>query len=308
MLRLGLDVGGTKIEAAVLTEQGEIAWRERFPTPKNSYAEFFSSVVGIVRHAQARVAGPMSVGMGIPGTVDPSSGRVKNANIQILNDRPFAEDITDALKQPVAVSNDANCFTLSEAMDGSGKGADVVFGVILGTGCGGGFSVGRRIITGANSCTGEWGHSPLPHYSPVRDGPSVRCYCGQQNCVESFISGTGLERQYRTHYSESLQVIDIIANVKQGDVSATDIWQRYLDQVARSLASIVNIIDPDVMVLGGGVSNVDILYPELEHRVAKYVFGQQCRTPFLRAMHGDSSGVRGAAWLGSQQHLKRPAS
>lgn len=301
MFRLGLDVGGTKIEAAVLDGDGEIVWRQRASTKKNSYTAFFSGVVEIIRQAQTVFPGPMSIGIGIPGTVDAVSGRVKNSNIQILNERTFADDIVRQLQQPIAVSNDANCFTLSEAIDGSGKGADVVFGVILGTGCGGGLSLGGRVIGGANACSGEWGHTPLPHYRPERDGPAVSCYCGQQNCVESFISGTGLERQYLAHLGEKRQVIDIIYDVKAGDAAAIAIWRRYLDQVARSLANIVNIVDPDAIVLGGGVSNVDILYPELQSRVAEYVFGKQCRTPFRRAMHGDSSGVRGAAWLGANR-------
>lgn len=301
MLRLGVDVGGTKIEAAVLDGDGGVVWRQRASTKKNSYRAFFGGVVEIIRQAQTAFPGAMSTGIGIPGTVDAVSGRVKNSNIQILNERTFADDIIRHLQQPVAVSNDANCFTLSEAIDGSGKGADVVFGVILGTGCGGGLSIGGRVIGGANACSGEWGHTPLPHYRPECDGPAVSCYCGQQNCVESFISGTGLERQYLAHLGEKLQVVNIIDDVKAGDVAATAIWRRYLDQVARSLANIVNIVDPDAIVLGGGVSNVDILYPELQSRVAEYVFGKQCRTPFRRAMHGDSSGVRGAAWLGANR-------
>lgn len=298
MYRTGLDIGGTKIEAAVLDERGKAVWRQRFPTIKSSYADFFNAVVEIIVQARAASSGPMSIGIGIPGSVDARSGRVKNSNILILNDQPFATQITEQLQQPVAVSNDANCFTLSEAIDGSGQGADGVFGVILGTGCGGGLSIARRLITGANSCCGEWGHTPLPHYHPERDGPSVRCYCGQQNCVESFISGTGLERQYQARFGERLPVVEIVNRIKHGDPHAADMWQLYLDQVARSLAIIVNIVDPDVIVLGGGVSNVDLLYPTLQSRVAEYVFGKQCRTPLRQATHGDSSGVRGAAWLG----------
>jgi len=298
MYRTGLDIGGTKIEAAVMDERGEIVWRQRFPTIKSSYADFFDAVVEIISQARAAFYGPMSIGIGIPGSVDARSGRVKNSNILILNDRPFAAQITAHMQQPITVSNDANCFTLSEAIDGSGQGSDGVFGVILGTGCGGGFAIGRRLITGVNSCSGEWGHNPLPHYQPERDGPAVRCYCGQQNCVESFISGTGLERQYQARYGEKLSVAEIVSRVKDSDPLAIDMWQRYLDQVARSLAIIVNIVDPDVIVLGGGVSNVDLLYPELQSRVAEYVFGKQCWTTFLQATHGDSSGVRGAAWLG----------
>ncbi|MCU6670990.1 ROK family protein [Enterobacteriaceae bacterium H4N4] len=305
MFRLGLDIGGTKIEAAVLDDHGDVAWRQRFATRKNSYTAFFSAVVEVIRLAQAEFSVPLSIGIGIPGTVDAGSARVKNANIQILNGQTFAQDLAQQFQQAVAMSNDANCFTLSEAIDGSGKGADVVFGVILGTGCGGGLSIGGRVIGGANGCSGEWGHTPLPHYRPERDGPAVSCYCSQQNCVESFISGTGFERQYLAHLGEKLQVTDIIEKVNSGDVAAAAIWHRYLDQVARSLANIVNMVDPDVIVLGGGVSNVDILYPELQSRVAHYVFGKQCCTPFRRAMHGDSSGVRGAAWLGGRPHQKR---
>ncbi|WP_312952715.1 ROK family protein [Superficieibacter sp.] len=302
-MRLGLDIGGTKIEAVVLDEQGKVRYRERYSTQKQSYPAFFQAVVEIIHQAQAAFSEPLTVGVGIPGAVDPTSGLIKNSNILVLNQQPFASDLERRLALPVTITNDANCFTLSEAMDGSGKGYGVVFGVILGTGCGGGLCVDRRLITGPNACTGEWGHNALPRYSLARDGADDACYCGDHNCIESFISGSGLERQYRNEANQPASVPEIIQRVEAGDAAAVRVWERYCDQLARSLASIVNMIDPDAIVLGGGVSNIDLLYHGLAERVAKYVFGRHCHTPILRASHGDSSGVRGAAWLG---HASRP--
>lgn len=298
-MKLGLDIGGTKIEAVVLDDHGAICYRERYATQKQSYTSFFQSVVGIIRLAQAAFPLPLTVGIGVPGAVDPTSGLIKNSNILVLNQQPFASDLEQTLAIPVTITNDANCFTLSEAMDGSGQGYGVVFGVILGTGCGGGLCVDQRLITGPNACAGEWGHNALPRYDANVDGESALCYCGYHNCIESFISGSGLERQYHSMFNKHAAVPEIIRQVGAGDEQTIGLWQRHGDQLARALASIVNMIDPDVIVLGGGVSNIDMLYTGLQQRVANYVFGRQCNTPILRASHGDSSGVRGAAWLGA---------
>lgn len=298
-MKLGLDIGGTKIEAVILDDQGRICYRERYATQKQSYEAFFTSVVEIIRLAQAAFSVPLTVGVGIPGAIDPGSELIKNSNILVLNQQPFARDLEQRLAIPVTITNDANCFTLSEAMDGSGKGYGVVFGVILGTGCGGGLCVDQRLITGPNACAGEWGHNALPRYDVNVDGNAAPCYCGHQNCIESFISGSGLERQFREVFTQHASVPEIVNLVGAGDDGAIVLWQRYSDQLARSLASIINMIDPDVIVLGGGVSNIDMLYEGLQQRVANYVFGRRCHTPILRASHGDSSGVRGAAWLGA---------
>jgi len=299
-MRLGLDIGGTKIEAVVIDNTGEIIYRERCSTPKQSYGDFFRVVTDAIVKAMKTVNRPLSVGVGVPGAVD-SDGLIKNSNILVLNQQPFARDLEQALGIPVPVTNDANCFTLSEAMDGSGRGYGVVFGVILGTECGGGLCVDNRLISGPNACAGEWGHNALPRYNEERDGAAVTCYCGQLNCIESFISGSGLERQYLNHTTQHAGVPQIMKRVESGDVDACLLWERYCDQLARALAGVVNTLDPDVIVLGGGVSNIGILYSGLQARVAQYVFGKQCRTPIVQARHGDSSGVRGAAWLGAQQ-------
>ncbi len=297
-MRLGLDIGGTKIETVVLSEVGEVIYRERCVTAKQSYRAFFQSVTEAIHKAREVVKKPLSVGLGIPGAVD-SDGRIKNSNILVLNKQPFARELEEQLGMPVSITNDANCFTLSEAIDGSGKGYSVVFGVILGTGCGGGLCVDNRLISGPNACAGEWGHNALPRYNELRDGEATLCYCGQLNCIESFISGSGLERQYFNHAMQHAGVPEIMKRVESGEANACLLWERYRDQLARALAGIVNTLDPDVIVLGGGVSNIALLYPDLQARMAKYVFGQQCRTPVVQALHGDSSGVRGAAWLGA---------
>lgn len=299
-MRLGLDIGGTKIEAVVIDKAGEIIYRERCATPRQSYGDFFQAVTDMIAKAMQTVNQPLSVGIGVPGAVD-SKGFIKNSNILVLNQQAFTRDLEHALGMPVPVTNDANCFTLSEAMDGSGRGHSVVFGVILGTGCGGGLCIDNRLISGPNACAGEWGHNALPRYHESRDGEVVTCYCGQQNCIESFISGSGLERQYMNHTHQHVSVPHIMQQVELGDADACLLWERYCDQLARALASIVNTLDPDVIVLGGGVSNIDILYSGLQARVAQYVFGKQCHTPIIQARHGDSSGVRGAAWLGAQR-------
>ncbi|BBR59470.1 MULTISPECIES: ROK family protein [unclassified Klebsiella] len=300
-MRLGLDIGGTKIEAVILDEHGEAIYRQRYATPKQHYEEFLQAVITAVHDAQANARQPLTVGLGIPGAAG-RDGLIKNSNILVLNQQPFVQHLTQRLEMPVAVTNDANCFTLSEAIDGAGKGYGVVFGVILGTGCGGGLCVDGRLISGPNACAGEWGHNVLPHYQPQKDGASDVCYCGQTNCIESFISGSGLQRQYFQKFSKHDKVPDIISQMNAGNTVIGQLWDRYQDQVARSLAGIVNTLDPDAIVLGGGVSNIPQLYTGLQERIAQYVFGKQCCTPVVQARHGDSSGVRGAAWLGAQPH------
>lgn len=299
-MRLGLDIGGSKIEAVVLNDRGEAVYRRRYATPKAHYETFFDAVLTAVHDARDATQQTLSVGLGIPGAAG-RDGLIKNSNILVLNQQPFVQQLAQRLEMPVAVTNDGNCFTLSEAIDGAGKGYGVVFGVILGTGCGGGLVVDNRLITGPNACAGEWGHNVLPHYQPEKDGDSARCYCGQLNCIESFISGSGLERQYALLFSKQQKVPQIIAQMNEGNQAVARLWDRYCDQVARALAGVINTLDPDVIVLGGGVSNIPQLYAGLQARIAQYVFGKQCATPVVQALHGDSSGVRGAAWLGAQQ-------
>lgn len=299
-MRLGLDIGGTKIEAVVLDDGGEIIYRQRYATPKQNYEDFLQAVIRAIHAARDATQHNISIGLGIPGAAG-RDGLIKNSNILVLNQQPFVQHLEQLLAMPVAVTNDANCFTLSEAIDGAGKDYDVVFGVILGTGCGGGLCVDNRLITGPNACAGEWGHNVLPHYHPQKDGESDICYCGQSNCIESFISGSGLERQYFQKFSKHDKVPDIITQLNAGNTAIAALWDRYQDQVARALAGVINTLDPDVIVLGGGVSNIPQLYTGLQERIAQYVFGRQCCTPIIQARHGDSSGVRGAAWLGAQR-------
>ncbi|MGL5700906.1 MAG: ROK family protein [Kluyvera sp.] len=299
-MRLGLDIGGTKIEAVVLDDHGETVYRKRYTTQKQNYEAFFQAVIAAITEARQATQPALTIGLGIPGAAG-SDGLIKNSNILVLNQQPFVQQLEQQLAMPVAVTNDANCFTLSEAMDGAGKGYGVVFGVILGTGCGGGLCVDGRLITGPNACAGEWGHNALPRYQPDKDGDAAECYCGQFNCIESFISGSGLERQYSQMFNKHDKVPHIIEQLNAGNAEAAQLWDRYRDQLARSLAGVINTLDPDAIVLGGGVSNIPQIYPELQQRIAQYVFGKQCCTPVIQELHGDSSGVRGAAWLGAQR-------
>lgn len=299
MLRLGLDIGGTKIEAVVLNPQGEVVYKQRSATQKTTYPAFRDDVIQVIERAQQQYDNPLSIGICLPGSVSPSSGLIKNSNILVLNGQPFQQDLSQRFSRPVVIANDGNCFALSEAVDGAAAGADIVFGVILGTGCGGGLAIGQRMINGNNANAGECGHNPLPGYSPERDGPATTCYCGQQNCVESFVSGTGLAQRFQLRTGRALSAGEIIALARQGDAQAAQQFELFLNQLARALAAIVNLIDPGVIVLGGGLSNVPELYQSLETRVARHIFSDRFTTRILQARHGDSSGVRGAAWLGA---------
>lgn len=299
-MHLGMDIGGTKIETVVLDATGHIVWQKRVATPKASFEKFLQAVIDEVQQAQDKTGGKLSLGFGLPGAIEPHYRLVKNSNIQVVNGHSLCDILSEYFSQPVAVANDANCFALSEAMDGSGAGHDVVFGAILGTGCGGGVVVNQRLLTGPNACSGEWGHNPLPHYSPQNDGPAHLCYCGQHNCVESFISGSGLARQFRQLNEGGGTAEELVRRMREGHPEARELWRRFRNQVARAFAGIVNTLDPDVIVIGGGLSGVDELYNGLSAEMAEYVFGGRCLTPVLAAQHGDSSGVRGAAWAGAQ--------
>lgn len=299
-MRLGMDIGGTKIETVILNREGDVVWRSRVATPKSNFDVFLQRVIDEVRKAQAWAAGPLSLGFGLPGSIEPGSCLVKNSNIQVINGHPLRDILSAHFAQPVAVVNDANCFTLSEAMDGSGAGHLTVFGAILGTGCGGGIVVNRHLLGGPNACCGEWGHNPLPHYSPEQDGAPQQCYCGQLNCLESFISGSGLARQYQQYVSQPMPAEALIQQMREGDNIAEVLWRRYRNQVARAFAGIVNTLDPDIIVVGGGLSCVDELYRDLPAEMAQYVFGGRCVTKVVAAKYGASSGVRGAAWAGEK--------
>ena len=288
--RIGIDLGGTKIELAVLDPSGAIAGRRRVPTPAG-YAAIIAAMAGLVRAAEAELGFAASVGVGIPGALSPATGRVKNANTQALIGQALDEDLAAALGRPVRVENDANCFALSEAADGAGAGQHCVFGVILGTGCGGGIVVGGQVLAGRNRIAGEWGHTPLPQ--PRADEyPMPRCWCGQQGCLELYLAGPGLARSCTAPDAAA-----VLARAEAGDPVAAAALERHADRLARGLAVIMNVLDPDVIVLGGGLSNMGHLYTRVPDLLQRYVFSDVAVTPVVRNRHGDSSGVRGAAWL-----------
>ena len=291
--RIGVDLGGTKIEVAVLDPDGQFRLRRRTATPSR-YEDCIAAIAGLVQQAEAELAVAASVGVGIPGTISPHSGLVKNANSTGLNGRPLDRDLSTALGRPVRVANDANCFALSEAIDGAGAGHHAVFGVIIGTGCGGGVVVGGKVVEGRHRIAGEWGHTPLPW--ATADEPSLpRCWCGRVGCLETVLSGPALAADcdgVGAHDASALP-----ARAARGDRGAAEALARHADRLARGLAVVVDLLDPDAIVLGGGLSNMGHLYEQVPALLARHVFSDSCTTPILQARHGDSSGVRGAAWL-----------
>jgi fructokinase len=297
MLRLGLDIGGTKIEAQLLNSQGVSLLCKRIATPTTGYGDFLAAITGLVNEIRQELDGTFTIGIGLPGAISPQTGRIKNANCLFLNGQDLKGDLTRVLGQPVWLANDADCFTLSEAVDGAGDAGRLVFGIILGTGCGGGLVVNRQLIVGPNAITGEWGHNPLPGYDPAQDGPSQPCYCGRHNCIERFISGTGFAGRFVERHGRSLSPRGIITAAAEGDHQALAHYGHFIQALARSVASLINVLDPDVIVLGGGLSNIDLLYRDLPRALDPYLFSDGCITPIVPACHGDSSGVRGAAWL-----------
>jgi len=295
-MRLGIDLGGTKIELVALGPGGDVIWRERVPTPKDDYEATILALRDLVLRAEEQLGERGSVGVAIPGTVSARTGLVKNANSTRLIGHPLDKDLATAIGRPVRVANDANCFALSEATDGAGRGAPVVFGIIAGTGVGGGVVVDGRVIVGANAIAGEWGHNPLPQ--PSHDEiPGPHCYCGKRGCTEAWLSGPALARQFTEATGRTLIATEIADAAETGDAAARAIMQAYYDRFARAVATVVNILDPDVVVIGGGLSKIDALYRELPERVMRYAFTPEGPTRVLKNVHGDSSGVRGAAWL-----------
>lgn len=291
-MRIGVDLGGTKIEIAALGPEGRILLRERTPAPQRDYAATIRAVKDLVDGAEAR-AGRGTVGIGMPGAISPATGLVKNSNSTWLNGKPLDRDLAAALGRPVRTANDANCFTLSEASDGAAAGKTVVFGVIVGTGVGGGITVNQRVLTGANAIAGEWGHNPLP-WPRDDERPGPRCYCGKQGCIETFLSGPGL---CADHKRAGGQAPNANAIASGADAASRATMERWFDRFARALAHVINLLDPDAIVIGGGLSNIDAIYAEVPPRMQPFVFSDVCTTPVLKNMHGDSGGVRGAAWL-----------
>jgi fructokinase len=306
-VRIGIDLGGTKIEGLALDEAGGEIARLRIPTPQHDYEATVRAIVDVVHDLERRIGGirsdrePASVGLGIPGTVVRATGLVKNANSTWLNGMPLERDLTTMLGRPVRCANDANCLAASEATDGAAVGAGVVFAVILGTGCGGGVAVNGHVHVGPNGVGGEWGHNPLP-WATEDELPGPRCYCGRFGCIETWISGTGLAKDHATLHppgsGRPLSGPEIVAAAEAGDAAAEGSMVRLEDRIGRSLASVVNLLDPDVIVIGGGLSKLDRLYANLPPLIARHLFGGGAlATPVLKAKHGDASGVRGAAWL-----------
>ncbi|MDP8916658.1 MAG: ROK family protein [Pseudomonadota bacterium] len=294
MIRLGVDFGGTKIEAAAITPDGAYAVRVREPNP-GTYDAALDTVARLVEAVEKEAGPAPRLGVGMPGSVSPRTGAIRNANSVWLNGRPFREDLEARLGRPVRLANDANCLALSEASDGAGAGARVVFAAIIGTGCGGGVVVDRRIVEGANGIGGEWGHTPLPWPGPD-ELPANPCWCGRRGCLETYVSGTGLERDY-AQGAPPLRAPEIVAAAEAGEPRAAAALDRYVDRFGRGLAVIADVLDPDVIVLGGGMSNVEALYARVPPVLAERMFSDVCETRLVKARHGDSSGVRGAAWL-----------
>jgi len=295
-IRLGIDLGGTKIELIALDADGTEIWRLRKATPQGDYRGTLKTIRQLVVQVERELGETGYVGIGTPGAVSRATGRLKNSNSVCLNGQPMLQDLEALLERPVRIANDADCFALSEASDGAAAGLPVVFGVILGTGVGGGIVVNGRLLQGPNAIAGEWGHNPLP-WPQVDEFPGPECYCGKRGCIETFLSGPGLARDFLQQSGQSLTGVEILARAESGDIEAESAFQRYEDRLARGLAHVINLLDPDAIVLGGGLSNCARLYQEVPKRWGRYVFSDRVDTLLLPPRHGDSSGVRGAAWL-----------
>ncbi|WP_028116289.1 ROK family protein [Ferrimonas senticii] len=303
-MRVGIDLGGTKIEAIVIDNQGVQLWRQRLPTPKGDYQGTVATMATLIalagEHCSALGTTIRGVGVGIPGVLSKQTGYVKNANSQCLNGQNLAGDLSAACGLPVRLANDANCFALSEATDGAGKGHQVVFAAIIGTGCGAGIVVNGGDLVGANGLAGEWGHNPMP-WLEASEFPGPECFCGRHGCIEQYVSGSGYQRLYQQLTGETVTAQQIEQRAEQGEVAALRARQQLSHYLGNALAHVVNLLDPDVIVLGGGLSNLDWLYPQLNNELASRVVGQECITQIVKNHHGDSSGVRGAAWLWEAQ-------
>ena len=295
-MRLGIDLGGTKIEIIALADDGHEVLRRRVPTPQGDYPATLDTLTALVLTTEAELGQSGTLGIGIPGAISAISGRVKNANSTCLIGQALQQDLEHRLARPIRLMNDANCFALSEATDGAAAGAKTVFGVILGTGVGGGIVIDGQVLLGANAIAGEWGHNPLPSPGPA-DLPQPPCYCGRQGCIETYLSGPGLARDHAQATGQSMDGETIARLAERGDSACEATLQRYEKRLARSLAGVINLLDPEVIVLGGGLSNLQRLYRNVPRLWGPHVFSDEVRTRLLPNRHGDSSGVRGAAWL-----------
>lgn len=303
-MRIGIDLGGTKIEGIALNDAGEELFRKRIDAPQAVYQNTVNAIVNLVNEIENEIQNKATVGIGIPGTLSPKTGLVKNANSTWLIGQPLHTDLEALLKREIRIENDANCFVTSEATDGAAQDAEVVFGVIIGTGTGGGIFIRGQSIIGANAIAGEWGHNPLP-WPTQNELPGRECYCGKQGCIETWLSGPGFsaDHQLRNFQANHASAKNIVALAEQGDEYAQESLELYEERLAKSLASIINILDPDVIVLGGGMSNIRQLYKNVPQRWNKYAFSDHINTKLVAPKHGDSSGVRGAAWLHQTKHI-----
>ena len=296
-IKIGIDLGGTKIELVALNaSNGKELYRHRVPTPNGDYPKTVETVRDLVLQAEKTLGEKGSVGIGIPGIVSRSTGLVKNCNATYIIGKPLDQDLVAALNRPIRIENDANCFALSEAVDGAAAGAEVVFGVIIGTGCGGGLVVNQQVVRGRNLIGGEWGHNPMP-WPSAEEWPGPACYCGRTGCIEKFLSGPGFRDDYQRATNLDHSTHDIIAAANEGDPAASAALSRYCERLAKGLASLINILDPDVIVLGGGMSNVEALYDQVPQYWGRYIFSDTVETQLKPPRYGDSSGVRGAAHL-----------
>ncbi len=295
-MRLGVDLGGTKIEIIALGEGGEERLRRRIDTPRQGYEDTLRAIVSLVEQAEAQLGRRGSVGVGTPGALSPASGRLRNSNSVCLNDRPFKVDLETLLGREIRMANDADCFALSEAIEGAAAGAEVVFGAIVGTGTGAGVVVRQRLLTGPNAITGEWGHNPLP-WPRDDERPGPACYWGRRGCIETFLSGPGMSQDHARTSGQALDAREIVRRAAEGEAGCEATLQRYEERMARSLAHVINVLDPHVIVLGGGMSNIQRLYENVPRLWGRYVFSDVVGTRLVPPQFGDSSGVRGAAWL-----------
>ena len=295
---IGIDLGGTKIEIAVVDPIEGVIYKDRVQTPQHSYTAILEAISALVDKTleKQKLERPLAIGIGIPGCLDPATKLVRGSNTVVTNGKPLQQDLQQRLGCQVHLQNDANCLAVSEAVDGSAKGCSIVFAVIIGTGCGGGIAIGGKAWTGNNGIAGEWGHNPLP-WPSAEEIQAAPCWCGQVGCQETWISGTAFALDHARHTGEQLKAEQIIDSMRAGDLEAKRSFDRYVNRLARALASVMNVLDPDCIVLGGGMSNVDEIYQALPSEIIRYTFTKPIATPVLKAMHGDSSGVRGAAWL-----------
>lgn len=294
--RIGVDLGGTKIEAIVLNQQGDEVTRMRVRTPNDDYQQILLSIADLVEEVEEGLNEVATIGICTPGAISPASGLLKNSNTVCMNGKPIKKDLVSLLGREIHIANDANCFALSEAIDGAAAGADVVFGVIVGTGTGGGVVVNQKLLIGKQAIAGEWGHNPLP-WPDESELPGPECYCGKQGCIETFLSGPGITRDHQSQGGDKANAEQIVELAALGFERAEATLLRYEERMAKSLASVINILDPDVIVLGGGMSNIERLYTNVPKLLSKYVFSDVVNTPIMPPKFGDSSGVRGAAWL-----------